>query len=120
MYLLVRLLDVPVLSLVSANLPVHSLAPVPTFRKGQPSPSSCKVLLLFHSCFLFDTHSPLHFKNNSMKVFLKDSPFFLNSGSVDAIVFSRTGNHLLQCLWFSNSFFTVDGCIDYVRGILNS
>ena len=46
--------------------------------------------------------------------------FVLFSGSVDAIVFSKTGNHLPQCLWFSNSFFTVDGCIDCVRGILNS
>ena len=42
------------------------------------------------------------------------------SESVDTIVFSKTGNHLPQCLWFSNSFFTVDGCIDCVKGILDS
>ena len=42
------------------------------------------------------------------------------SGSVDIIVFYKTGNHLPQCLWFSNSFFTVDGCIDCVKGILDS
>ena len=42
------------------------------------------------------------------------------SGSVDTIVFFKTGNHLPQCLWFSNSFFTVDGCIDCVKGILES
>ena len=42
------------------------------------------------------------------------------SGSVDTIVFYKTGNHLPQCLWFSNSFFTVDGCIDCVKGILDS
>ena len=42
------------------------------------------------------------------------------SGSVDTIVFCKTGNHLPQCLWFSNSFFTVDGCIDCVKGILDS
>ena len=40
------------------------------------------------------------------------------SGLVDTIVFSKTGNHLPQCLWFSNSFFTVDGCIGCVKGIL--
>ena len=127
MYLLVRLSDVPVLLLVSINLFVHSLAPVLTFRKGQPNLSSCKVLFLFHSCYYyycifflnFNTHSPLHFENNSMKTF-KGVIFVLFSGSVDTIVFSKTGNHLLQCLWFSNSFFTVDGCIDCVRGILNS
>ena len=45
---------------------------------------------------------------------------YLFSGSVDTIVFSKTGNHLPQHLWFSNSFFTVDGCIDCVKGILNS
>ena len=55
-----------------------------------------------------------------MKI-LKNSTFvFYFSGSVDTIVFSKTGNHLLQCLWVSNSFFTVDGCIDCVKGILNS
>ena len=37
------------------------------------------------------------------------------SGSVDTIVFYKTGNHLPQRLWFS-SFFTVDGCIDCVEG----
>ena len=157
MYLLVRLLDVPVLLLVSINCFVHSLAPVLTFRKGQPNLSSCKVLFLFHSCYYyyciflnFNTHSPLHFEDNSMKTFkgvifvifyciflnfnthspphfednsmktFKGVIFVLFNGSVDAIVFSKTGNHLPQCLWFSNSFFTVDGCINCVRGILNS
>ena len=45
---------------------------------------------------------------------------FLFSGSVDTIVLYKTGNHLPQHLWFSRSFFTVDGCIDCVEGILNS
>ena len=44
----------------------------------------------------------------------------LFSGSVDTIVFYKTGNHLPQHLWFSRSFFTVDGCIDCVEEILNS
>ena len=42
------------------------------------------------------------------------------SGSVETIVFYKTGNHLPQHFWFSRSFFTVDGCIDCVEGILNS
>ena len=42
------------------------------------------------------------------------------SGSVDTIVFYKTGNHLPQRFWFSGSFFTVDGCIDCVKGILDS
>ena len=42
------------------------------------------------------------------------------SVSVDTIVFYKTGNHLPQRFWFSRSFFTVDGCIDCVEGILNS
>ena len=42
------------------------------------------------------------------------------SGSVDTIVFYKTGNHLPQHFWFIGSFFTVDGCIDCVEGILNS
>ena len=42
------------------------------------------------------------------------------SGSVDTIVFYKTGNHLPQCFWFSGSFFTVDGCINCVKGILDS
>ena len=40
------------------------------------------------------------------------------SGSVDTIVFYKTGNHLPQCFWFTRSFFTVDGCINCVEGIL--
>ena len=42
------------------------------------------------------------------------------SGSVDTIVFFKTGNHLPQRFWFSNSFFTVDGCTDCVKAILDS
>ena len=42
------------------------------------------------------------------------------SGSVDTILFYKTGNHLPQQFWFSNSFFTVDGCIDCVKGVLGS
>ena len=42
------------------------------------------------------------------------------SGSVDTIVFYKTGNHLPQRFWFIGSFFTVDGCINCVEGILNS
>ena len=68
----------------------------------------------------FNTHSPPCFENNSMKILKSQYFCFCFSGSVDTIVFSKTGNHLLQCLWFSNSFFTVDGCIDCVKGILNS
>ena len=45
---------------------------------------------------------------------------FVFSGSVDTIVFYKTGNHLSQHFWFIGSFFTVDGCIDCVEGILNS
>ena len=42
------------------------------------------------------------------------------SGSVDTIMFYKTGNHLPQHFWFSGSFFTVDSCINCVKGILNS
>ena len=42
------------------------------------------------------------------------------SGSVDMIVIYKTGNHLPQHFWFSRSFFTVDGCINCVKGILDS
>ena len=55
-----------------------------------------------------------------MKI-LKSSTFvFVLVDQWDTIVFSKTGDHLPQCLWFSNSFFTVDSCIDCVKGILNS
>ena len=73
----------------------------------------------------FDIHSPPHFKNNSMRIF-RGSVFVTVisvvsfGGSVDTIVFFKTGNHLPQHLWFSNSFFTLDGCIDCVNGILDS
>ena len=127
MYLPIKLSDVPVLLLASINLFVHSLTLVLIFRKGQPNLLSCKILFLFHSCYHyyccilnFNTHSPPHFENNSMKIFKRSTFVFFFSGSVDTIVFSKTGNHLPQCLWFSNSFFTVDSCIDCVKGILNS
>ena len=81
MYLPIRLSDVHVLLLVSINLFVHSLALVLIFRKGQPNLLSCKVLSLFHNCYYyyccilnFNTHSPLCFENNSMKI-LKSSTF---------------------------------------------
>ena len=121
-----------VLSLALTSLSVLSSIFVLTFRKGQPNLSFCKCLVLFHNCYYhycqilnFDIHSPPHFKNNSMRIF-KRSVFITIifivsfSGSVDTIVFFKTGNHLPQCLWFSNSFFTVDGCIDCVKGILDS
>ena len=48
-------------------------------------------------------------------------PFIVSfSGSVDTIVFYKTGNHLPQHFWFSRSFFTVDGYIDCVEGTLGS
>ena len=70
-------------------------------------------------------YSPPCFKNNSMRIFKKSNfvtIIFIVTfcGSVDMIVFYKTGNHLPQRLWFSRSFFTVDGCIDCVEGILNS
>ena len=73
----------------------------------------------------FDIHSPPHFKNNSMRIFKWSVLTIIISivsfsGSVNTIVFYKTGNHLPQELWFSNSFFTVDGCIDCVKGILDS
>ena len=84
MYLPIRLSDVPVLLLVSINLFVHSLAPVLTFRKGQPNLLSCKVLFLFHSCYYyyycilnFNTHSPLYFENNSMKTIKRGTFVFV-------------------------------------------
>ena len=128
-----KLLCAPVLSLALTSLFVHSSTFVLTFRKELPNLSFCKfILVLFHNCYYrycwilnFDIHSPLHFKNNSMRASKRNSfvtiIFIVSfSGSVDTIVFFKTGNHLPQCFWFSNSFFTVDGCIDCVEGILNS
>ena len=125
MYLSIRLSDVLVLLLVSINLFVHSLAPVLTFRKGQPNLLSCKVLFLFHSCYYyycilnFNTHSPPYFKNNSMKTIKRGTFVFVLVDQWIQLCFSKTRNHLPQCLWFSNSFFTVDSCTDCVKGILN-
>ena len=101
------------------------------FRKEQPNLSFCKFLVLFHNCYYhycwilnFNIHSPLHFKNNSMRISKRITLtiiFIVSfSGSVDMIVFYKTGNHLPQRLWLINSFFTVDGCIDCVKGILDS
>ena len=58
-----------------------------------------------------------------MQVFEMNDSYYsllIFSGSVDTIVFYKTGNHLPQRFWFIGSFFTVDGCIDCVEGILNS
>ena len=58
-----------------------------------------------------------------MQVFQMNDSYhslLISSGSVDTIVFYKTGNHLPQRFWFIGSFFTVDGCIDCVDGILNS
>ena len=121
-----------VLLLALTSLFVCSSIFVLTFRKGQPNLLSCKYLVLFHNCYYhyckilnFDIHSPSHFKNNSMRTSKRSTLtiiiFIVSfSGSVDTIVFFKTGNHLPQCLWFSNSFFTVDDCIDCVKGILDS
>ena len=128
MCLPIKPLGVLVLLLASINLFVHNSIFVLISRKGQLSLSSCKILFLFHNCYYhycqilnFNIYSPPHFENNSMKISKRINFYYiLFSGSVDTIVFSKTGNHLPQCLWFSNSFFTVDGCIDCVKGILNS
>ena len=121
-----------VLLLALTSLFVHSSIFVLTFRKGQPNLLSCKFLVLFHNCYYhycyilnFGIHSPPHFKNNSMRIFKRSTLTIIIlivsfSESVDTIVFFKAGNHLPQCLWFSNSFFTVDGCIDCVKGILDS
>ena len=128
----VKPLGVLVLLLALTNLFVHSSIFVHIFRKGQPNLSSCKVLFLFHNCYYhycwilnFDIHSPPHSKNNSMGIFRRSTLItiillYSFSGLVDTIVFSKTGNHLPQCLCFSNSFFTVDGCIGCLKGILDS
>ena len=128
MCLPIKLSGVPVLLLGSINLFVHSSTLVLIFRKGQPNLLSCKVLFLFHNCYHHyccilnsNIHSPPRFENNRMKVF-KGSTFIFFifnffSGSVDTIMFSKTGNHLPQHLWFSNSFFMVDSSIDCVKGI---
>ena len=127
-----KLLCALVLLLALTSLFVHKSMFVLTFRKGQPNLSFCKFLVLLHNCYYrycwilnFDIHSPLHFKNNSMRISKRSSftiiIFIVSfSGSIDTIVFYKTGNHLPQCFWFSNSFFTVDGCIDCVEGILSS
>ena len=77
MCLPIKPLGVLVLLLASINLFVHNLTLVLIFRKGQPNLLSCKILFLFHSCYHyyccilnFNTHSPPHFENNSMKIFL--------------------------------------------------
>ena len=127
-----KLLRVLVLSLALTSLFVLSSTFVLIFRKELPNLSFCKFLVLLHNCYYhyclilnFDIHSPPHFKNNSMRASKRSSfvtiVFIISfSASVDTIVFYKTGNHLPQHLWFSNSFFTVDGCIDCVKGILDS
>ena len=64
----------------------------------------------------------LHVLRITVWEFLKKwfSLFFLLFLLVDLwtqLCFIKTGNHLPQCLWFSRSFFTVDGCINCVQGI---
>ena len=127
-----KLLRTLFLSLALTSLFVCSSIFVLTFRKELPNLSFCKFLVLFHNCYFyycwilnFSIHSPPCFKNNSMGASKRSSFVTIIlivsfSGSVDTIVFYKTGNHLPQCFWFSNSFFTVDGCIDCVEGILNS
>ena len=128
-----KLLHALFLLLALTSLFVCKLIFVLIFRKGQPNLLSCKFLVLFHNCYYcycwilnFDIHSPPHFKNNSMRIFKRSSFVTIIifivclSGSVDTIVFYKTGNHFPQHLWFSKSFFTVDGCINCVEGILSS
>ena len=98
-----------VLSLAPTSLSVLSWTFVLIFRKGQPNLSFCKFLAWFHNCYYhycwilnFNIHSPLHFKNNSMRISKRSSfviiIFIVSfSGSVDMIVFYKTGNHLPQC-----------------------
>ena len=45
-------------------------------------------------------------------------PLLCFSGSINTIIYFKTGNHLPQHLWFSNSFFTLDGCLTCVLEIL--
>ena len=76
----VKPLCVLVLLLALINLFVHNSIFVLIFRKEQPNLSSCKVLFLFHNCYYcycwilnFDVHSPLHFENNSMRIFKRST-----------------------------------------------
>ena len=129
-------LHVLVLSLALTSLFVHSSIFVLTFRKEQPNLLFCKfffwfsfitVITVIVKFWILIFTLPPHFKNNSMRIFKRSTfitiisiIYIFFSGSVDTIVFFKRGNHLPQCLWFSNSFFTVDGFIDCVKGILDS
>ena len=130
MCLPVKPLRVLVLSLALTNLFVHSSIFVLTFRKQQPNILFYKFLILTVITIIVEfrilVSTFLHILRIRAWKFLREILSLLLfllysfSGSVDTIVFFKTGNHLPQCLWFSNSFFTVDGCIDCVKAILNS
>ena len=110
-------LCVLVLLLALTSLFVLSWIFVLIFRKGQPNLLFCKFLAWFHNCYChscwilnFNIHSPPCFKNNSMRIFKRSSFIIIFivsfSGSVDMIVFYKTGNHLPQRSWFSRLFFS--------------
>ena len=127
-----KLLHVLDLSLALTSLFVYSSTFVFIFRKELPNVSYCKffwfyfitVITIIVKFLNFGIHSPLHFKNNSMRIFKRSNLITIIiiyfSGSVDTIVFFKTGNPLPQCFWYSSLFFTVDGCVDCVKGILDS
>ena len=118
--------------LVLARLSIINQEPVLIFKKGQLNLSFCKFLTWFHNCywrycwiFEFLIFTLLHILRITVCKFPKrmiHTILFITdfSGSVDTIIFYRTGNHLPQRFWFIGLFFTVDGCIDCVEGILNS
>ena len=94
--------------------------------------SSCKVLFYFITVitiiveFLnFNIYSPPHFENNSMKISKKSTfitviliVFFLVDQWTE--LYFQDRKSFTTTSLFSNSFFTVDGCIECVKGILNS
>ena len=112
-------------SLALTNLFVCSSTSVPIFRRELPNlsflwvPGSISFLLLLILLnFEFLVFTLLHILRITVWKFSKEVLlslsilFYYFSGSVDTILFYKTGDHLPQCLWFSSSFFIVDGCID--------
>ena len=78
------------------------------------------VIIIIVVFLNFNTHSPPHFENNSMKTFKRGTFVFVLADQWIQLCFLKQEITIPQHLWFSNSFYIVDGCIDCVKGILNS
>ena len=100
----------------------NSCAPI--YMRGLCGLIFCELAFKFYTVLIHLSPSLFFYKEGLYISWWKNillispPPFLCFSGSINTMVYFKTGNHLPQCLWFSNSFFTLDRCLTCVLEIL--